>query len=99
MSTYRRSKKKFRRSRRSLVWLLVITIVVILVGAVLGLGGGLINFFEKHANILDDQYIPKNLDRQTADSLKEQLKDVDPKKIEQLKRKFLEKQAKQQDRQ
>jgi hypothetical protein len=73
--------------------------VVILVAAVLGLGGGLINFFERHADVLDNQYIPANLDRRTTDALKEQLKDIDPDKIEQLKRRFLERQSKQQDKQ
>jgi hypothetical protein len=79
--------------------MLVILIVVILVGAVLGLGGGLINFFEKHADVLDNQYIPANIDRRTADTLKDKLKDIDPNKLEQLKRKFLEKQSKPQDKQ
>ena len=81
------------------MWLLIISVVVILVGAFLGLGGGLINFFEEHANILDDQYVPVDIDRRTADTLKEKLKDIDPSKLEQLKRKFLEKQSKQQDKQ
>ncbi|MHB8910151.1 MAG: hypothetical protein ACYDAA_14860 [Syntrophales bacterium] len=99
MSTYRRSKKKFRRSRRSWVWMLVILIVVILVGAVLGLGGGLINFFERHADVLDNQYISTGLDRQTTETLKKQFKDIDPNKLEQLKRKFLDKQSKPQDKQ
>lgn len=79
--------------------MLVILIVVILVGAVLGLGGGLINFFEKHADVLDNQYIPVDIDRRTADTLKDKLKDIDPNKLEQLKRKFLEKQSKPQDKQ
>ncbi len=99
MSPFRRSKRKFRRSRRSLVWFLIILIIVILVGAILGLGGGLINFLEKNANILDNQYVPVDLDRSTTDALKKQLKDIDQDKLEQLKRKFLEKQSKQQDKQ
>ncbi len=73
--------------------------MVILIAAVLGLGGGLINFLEKNANVLDNQYIPADLDRRTADTLKEKLKDIDPNKLEQLKKKFLEKQSKQQDKQ
>src|SRR5574340_474290 len=98
MSPYRHRKKPFRRSRRSLVWMLVISIVVILVGAILGLGGGLINFLEKHANVMDNQYIPADLDRRTVDVLKEQMKNIDQEKLEQLKRKFLEKQSRQQDK-
>lgn len=96
---HRRHKRKSHHSRRSLVWFIIISIVVVLIGAVLGLGGGFIDFLEKHANILDNQYIPMDLDRHTTDALKEKLKDIDPNKLEQLKREFLEKKSKQQDRQ
>lgn len=99
MSPYRRRKKMFRRSRSSLVWLLVISIVVIIIAAVLGLGGGLINFLEKNANVLDNQYIPADLDRRTVDALKEKVKDIDPNKLEQLKREFFERQSRQQGKQ
>ena len=96
---HQRHKRKSHHSRRSLVWFIIISIVVVLIGAVLGLGGGFIDFLEKHANILDNQYIPMDLDRHTTDALKEKLKDIDPNKLEQLKREFLEKKSKQQDRQ
>ena len=95
MSHHRHSRRIFRRSRRTLVWFLIISIVVIIVGAVLGLGGGLINFLEKNADVLDNQYIPKELDSRTVDKLKEQMKEIDPNKLEQLKRKFLDRQSKQ----
>ena len=95
MSHHRHSKRKFHRSRRALVWFLIISLVVIIVGALLGLGGGLINFLEKNADVLDNQYIPKELDSRTVDKLKEQMKEIDPDKLEQLKRKFLDRQSKQ----
>jgi predicted PurR-regulated permease PerM len=82
------------RSRTSLLWFLVISAVILLIAAVLGLGGGLINFIDQHSNILDTQYIPKDLDRQSVDALKDQLKDIDQGKMEQLKKKLLEKQSK-----
>lgn len=98
MSPYRRRKKMFRSSRRSVVWIITISIVVIIIAAVLGLGGGLINFLEKHANIMDNQYIPVDLDRRTVDGLKDQMKNIDQEKLEELKRKFMERQSKQQDK-
>jgi len=94
MSPHRRRKKIFRRSRSSLVWFLIITLVVVIVGAILGLGGGLINFLEKNADVIDNQYIPADIDRQTMDKVKEQVKGMDPQKLEELKRKFLDRQSK-----
>lgn len=94
MSPYRRRKKMFRRSRSSLVWLLTISIVVILIAAILGLGGGLINYLEKHANVLDNQYVPVDLDRKTLDELKKRTQNIDKDKLEELKKRFLEKQTK-----
>ena len=94
MSRHRHGKRKFRRSRSSLIWFLVITVVVVIVGAILGLGGGLINFLEKNADVLDTQYVPMDLDHRTMDKVKEQVKGMDPEKLEQLKRKFFDSQSK-----
>ncbi len=77
-----------------LVWFLIISFVVIVVGALLGLGGGLINLLEKNADVLDSQYVPQNLDRHAVDRLKEKMKEIDPDKLEQLKRKFFDRQSK-----
>jgi hypothetical protein len=70
------------------MWFIIISLTVILLAAVLGLGGGLIDFFEEHANVLDTQYIPMDLDRKTMDQLKDATKDLDHDKLEQLKKKF-----------
>jgi len=76
------------------VWFLIISIVVLLIAAILGLGGGLINFIDKHANVPDTQYAPVDLDRHTADALKDQKKDIDQNKMERLKKKSEQRQFK-----
>jgi uncharacterized protein HemX len=76
-----------------MVWFLAISVVILLIAAVLGLGGGLISFIDKHANVLDTQYIPVELDNRTKDALKEQMKDIDQSKLEQLKKRFGQKQS------
>jgi len=69
----------------------VIAVVIVSIAAVLGLGGGLINFIDQHADVLDTQYIPKDLDRRAVDALKGQMKDIDKNKMEELKKKYLDK--------
>jgi len=76
------------------MWFLIISLVVLLIAAVLGLGGGLINFIDKHADVLDTQYIPMDLDRKTIDELKKQTKDIDRNTLEQLKKKFEQRKSK-----
>ena len=76
------------------MWFIIISLTVLILAAVLGLGGGLINFFEEHANVLDTQYIPMDLDRATVDRLKEATKDMDQEKVEQLKKRFDEMRSK-----
>lgn len=73
----------FRRSRSSLVWALIISFVVIVIAAVLGLGGGLISFIDKHANVTDSHYLPMDLERG---------------RVEELKKKFEQKQSQSQDK-
>ena len=55
------------------MWLAIISLVVVLLAAVLGLGGGLLNFIDKNANVLDSQYlhyIPKDIDHNKLEDLK-----------------------------
>lgn len=89
--TRRRHHHVIRRSNSSLKWFLIITIVIVIIGAFLGLKGGLINFIDEHADVLDTQYIPKDLDRTALDALKGQMKDIDKNKMEELKKKYLDK--------
>ena len=76
------------------MWFLIISLTVLILSALLGLGGGLINFFEEHATVLDSQYIPMDLDRATVDQLKEATKDIDHEKLEGLKKRFDEMRSK-----
>ena len=69
-----------------LIWLAIISLVAVILAAVLGLGGGLLNFIDKNANVLDSQYlqyIPK---------------DIDHNKLEELKKKWDQKQFKPYDK-
>jgi len=66
----------------------VITLVVFAIASVLGLGGGLINFIEKHADVLDTQYIPKDLERGAAERLKEGTKEIDHNTLDQLGKRY-----------
>ena len=91
MSLARRRHRVTRRSKTSLKWFVVIAVVIVSIAAVLGLGGGLINFIDQHADVLDTQYIPKDLDRRAVDALKGQMKDMDKNKMEELKKKYLDK--------
>ncbi len=78
------------------MWFLIISLVVILIAAVLGLGGGLINFLDENADVLDTQYIPMDLDRKTVTELKEKTKNIDKNTLELLKKQFEQRQSKSQ---
>lgn len=76
MSPFRRRHTRYRKSKMPLMWFAIILLVAVLLAAVLGLGGGLLNFIDKNANVLDSQYIqsipniPKDIDRDTLEELK-----------------------------
>ncbi|HLA28899.1 MAG TPA: hypothetical protein VJZ49_13510 [Syntrophales bacterium] len=81
------------------MWFAIISLVVILIAAFLGLGGGLVNFIDKHADVLDTQYIPKDIDNATLEKLKktfdqQQSKPIDRATLEKLKKTFDQKQSK-----
>lgn len=88
---FRKRRPRIRRSRTPWGWFLVIMLLVFAVASVLGLGGGLINFLEKHADVLDTQYIPKDLERGAAELLKKGTKEVDKNTLEQLKKRYEQK--------
>jgi hypothetical protein len=56
------------------MWMAVILILVGILAAILGLGGGAINFIEKYFGYRDDSYRPMDTERQTIDILQEQSK-------------------------
>jgi hypothetical protein len=74
MSPFRRRHTKQRKSRTPLMWLAIISLVAVLLAAVLGLGGGAINFIEKYFGYRDDSYRPMDTDRQAIDILQERSK-------------------------
>jgi hypothetical protein len=56
------------------MWLAIISFVAVILAAILGVGGGAINFIEKYFGYRDDSYRPMDTERQTADILQEQSK-------------------------
>ncbi len=85
MSPFRRRRKARGKSRTPLMWFVIIFLVAVLIAAVLGLGGGLIHFIDKNANVLDSQYIQ---------SITNIPKDIDRNKLEELKKRWEQKQSK-----
>jgi hypothetical protein len=54
------------------MWLAIISLVVVILAAILGVGGGAINFIEKYFGYRDVSYRPMDTERQTTDILQEQ---------------------------
>ncbi len=76
------------------MWYAIILLVTVVLAAILGLGGGLLNFIDKKSNVLDSQYlqsIPRDVDRNTLEELK---KNIDPNTLKELKKKWDQKQSK-----
>jgi hypothetical protein len=76
MSPFRRRHAKQRRSNTPLMWLMIISLVAIILAAVLGLGGGAIDFIEQYFSYRDDSYRPMDTERQTTDILQERPKSI-----------------------
>jgi hypothetical protein len=72
MSPFRRRHTKQRKSRTPLMWLAIISLVAVILAAILGLGGGAIDFIEKYFNYRDNSYQPMDTERQAARSVQEQ---------------------------
>jgi len=56
------------------MWLMIISLIAVILAAVLGLGGGAINFIEKYFSYRDDSYRPMDTDRQATDIIQERSK-------------------------
>jgi hypothetical protein len=56
------------------MWLVIISLFAAILAAILGLGGGAINFIEKYFGYRDDSYRPMDTERQTAEILQERSK-------------------------
>ena len=74
MSPFRRSHTKQRKHRTPLMWLAIISLVAVLLAAILGLGGGAINFIENYFGYRDDSYRPMDVEQQTTEILPERPK-------------------------
>jgi hypothetical protein len=76
MSPFRRTQTKHRKSRTPLMWLAIISLVAVILAAVLGLGGGVIDFIEKYFDYRDDSYRPMDTERQAVPIVQEQPKPI-----------------------
>jgi hypothetical protein len=56
------------------MWLVIISLVAAILAAVLGLGGGAIDFIEQYFSYRDNSYRPMDIERQTTDTLQERSK-------------------------
>lgn len=58
MNFFRRKKTKIRKSKTPLKWFVIISIVVAVMAAVLGVRGGVIDFIEHYFGYKDNSYRP-----------------------------------------
>ena len=72
MSSSRGSRRKRKGSKPELKWLVLITLVAGIVAAVLGWGGGAIQFIESYFGYRDNSYQPMDTERQTIQGILEQ---------------------------
>lgn len=77
MSPFRRRHTEQRNPRKPLLWLAIISIVAVILAAILGLGGGAINFIENYFGYRDDSYRPMDTERHDYETVKEQSKSTD----------------------
>jgi hypothetical protein len=56
------------------MWLAIISLIAVLLAAILGLGGGAINFIENYFGYRDDSYRPMDTEQQSTDTLQERSK-------------------------
>jgi len=74
MSPFRRRHTEQRKPRKPLLWLAIISIVAVILAAILGLGGGAINFIENYFGYRDDSYQPMDTERHDYETVKERSK-------------------------
>jgi hypothetical protein len=67
MSLFRRRKTKKRKSGTPLKWFVIISIVVAIMAAVLGVRGGVVDFIEHYFSYKDNSYRPVDIDRSTLE--------------------------------
>jgi len=62
------------------MWLAIISLVAVILAAILGLGGGAINFIENYFGYRDDSYRPMDTERHDYEIIKERSKPPDQSK-------------------
>ncbi|MDP2863374.1 MAG: hypothetical protein Q8N95_11335 [Desulfobacterales bacterium] len=67
MSLFKRRQTKKRKSGTPLKWFVIISIVVAIMAAVLGVRGGVIDFIENYFSYKDNSYRPVDIDRSTLE--------------------------------
>ena len=73
MGFLKKSKKK-RKSGTPLKWFVIISIVVAVMAAVLGIRGGVIDFIENYFSYKDNSYRPVDIERPTNDIVQKRAK-------------------------
>jgi hypothetical protein len=59
------------------MWLAIISFVAVILAALLGFGGGAIDFIDKYFGYRDDSYRPMDTERQTTELFQERSKSTD----------------------
>jgi hypothetical protein len=62
---FKKKKIKKRKSGTPLKWFVIISIVVTIMAAALGIRGGVIDFIEHYFSYKDNSYQPVDIDRST----------------------------------
>jgi len=67
MSLFKRRQTKERKPRTPFKWFVIISIIVTVMAAVLGVRGGLIDFIEDYFGYKDNSYIPVDIGHRDED--------------------------------
>lgn len=71
MNLFKRRKIKKKKSGTPLKWFVIISIVVAIMAAVLGVRGGVIDFIENYFGYKDKSYRPVDIGHPTDDNKKD----------------------------
>lgn len=74
MIFFKRKKTKKRKSGTPLKWFVIISIVVAVMAAVLGVRGGVIDFIENYFGYKDNSYRPVDIEHPTNDIVQKRAK-------------------------
>ena len=74
MIFFKRKKIKKRKSGTPLKWFVIISIVVAIMAAVLGIRGGVIDFIENYFSYKDNSYRPVDIEHPTNDIVQKRAK-------------------------